>query len=498
MSRHHPFFSRLGCLGGSVLILGIVVTVLMSGGAIFSPGTLTAWAENGTPLNGYRAHVEFQNDCGLCHAPFQGVRAERCEACHADIRAERESALGLHGRLAPEAAQQCGRCHEDHEGPDHNPSARAIREFDHAVAGFVLSRHIVDFGQAPLDCQACHTVSDFNFVEARCGQCHAAAQADFMSDHAAAFGQACTDCHDGVDRMHDFDHAQTRFPLSGRHAPLQCAACHAADRAPQDTPEQCAGCHAEPAVHQGVFGVDCAACHTPAAWTPAGLPGFPAFDHGQTPFQLVNHVENYDGTPFTCTACHSVTGDALTFAAQACLDCHAAQDQAFMTQHVQAYGANCVNCHDGAGNMRDFDHSRVFPLDGRHAGLACADCHVNGQFRGLDPKCVACHQEPEVHAGVFGLTCEACHTSAAWAPARLTRHTFPLDHGDDDERAGEIPCATCHPATYTEYTCFGCHEHDPAGTQRQHAEVALAGRPLEACAACHATGREGEARPGEP
>jgi hypothetical protein len=317
-----------------------------------------------------------------------------------------------------------------------------------------------------------------------------------MQDHQMAFGPACMDCHDGVDRTSGFDHAQTDLPLEGQHAALACAACHKPAVVPAETPAQCADCHEEPAGHAGVFEADCAECHTPLAWKPAALPGFPEFAHTQTQFQLVNHVHKYDGFALTCRDCH--TAAEFKFQPETCTTCHADHDAAFMTQHLQEFGPNCVSCHDGTGNMKDFDHARVFGLDGGHAALECQACHAPAgaggeqQFRGTPRECSGCHQEPEVHAGLFGLTCEACHSTSAWAPARLTQHTFPLDHGEQ----GEIACATCHVETYMAYTCYGCHEHEPEDTRRKHSEVDLSGQPLENCAACHATGRteEGEDR----
>jgi hypothetical protein len=59
-----------------------------------------------------------------------------------------------------------------------------------------------------------------------------------------------------------------------------------------------------------------------------------------------------------------------------------------------------------------------------------------------------------------------------------------LNHGGQ----GEIDCATCHTHTYVAYTCYGCHEHDPAKTQSQHASLNLAPEQLNDCTACHPTG----------
>lgn len=107
---------------------------------------------------------------------------------------------------------------------------------------------------------------------------------------------------------------------------------------------------------------------------------------------------------------------------------------------------------------------------------------------GQDPhECSACHEEPAVHAGSFGLNCSRCHTLQAWKPALLTRHTFLLDHGDE----GKLTCQICHTQTYAEHTCYGCHDHEPEQMQVVHVEEELP--EFEDCVECHPTGREGEA-----
>ncbi len=305
-----------------------------------------------------------------------------------------------------------------------------------------------------------------------------------MSDHVKAFGLTCVDCHDGVDKTSDFDHATTDFALEGKHAQTDCAGCHASQTAPADTATACAACHEEPAAHRDSFAEeDCAVCHTAVGWKPASLGDRPAFDHTQTAFQLINHAEDYAGAIIACATCHpgSKTGDFVA-SAQACADCHTGNDAAFMAEHIGAFGPNCASCHDGAGNMVGFDHAQVFVLDGAHTGVECAACHKEQVFRGTSSACAACHAEPAIHAGIFGLRCDSCHTASAWAPAQLIRHNFPLDHGGE----GEIACATCHAQSYTVNTCAECHVPDDMTTA--HAELTLSTEELAACVACHPLG----------
>ena len=111
-------------------------------------------------------------------------------------------------------------------------------------------------------------------------------------------------------------------------------------------------------------------------------------------------------------------------------------------------------------------------------GLAVEDPH----------QCVACHEEPEVHEERFGYDCVRCHSLVAWTPALLTRHTFALDHGDK----GTASCETCHTESYTENTCYECHDHKPADMVPVHETEGIF--EFENCITCHPTGARDEAR----
>lgn len=102
--------------------------------------------------------------------------------------------------------------------------------------------------------------------------------------------------------------------------------------------------------------------------------------------------------------------------------------------------------------------------------------------------CAACHEQPDVHIDQFGLDCARCHTLEAWVPARLTRHTFMLDHGSEEQ----VPCQACHTHTYAEHDCFACHDEHQADEMAE-AHAAEMNYELEACIACHPTGEPGEA-----
>ncbi len=498
--RQQPFFSPIGWAVVLVLFVGAGVAIWLSGGELFNPGPLSAQVQpdsTAKAAGGFVSHAAFESDCRQCHGPYQGVDAARCERCHTAVASESAQGTGVHGDPKIANIARCQACHSDHQGRDYDLLAAARQAFNHQNLNFSLVLHVRDYAQQPLarQCQTCHLANTYTVSTTACTACHGTHDQTFMSDHLPAFGADCLACHDGVDKMKGFDHSQTKFPLAGRHGQLACTGCHKSTVAVADTPSECAGCHAEPPAHAGMFGVGCATCHDSVAWTPAKMDNV-VFDHARTGFALTSHVKDYDGSAFPCTKCHpgtvrvAVAGDPA-FDQQVCLACHTRADAQFMADHTQKYGLNCVGCHDGTGNMKNFDHKTFFVLDGQHATLTCDQCHPNRQFKGTPKVCAGCHTEPTVHAGLFGTACAACHTSAGWTPARLTQHTFPLDHGGQ----GEVPCGTCHPNTYPAYTCYGCHDHVQAEIVNSHAERNISGDALNDCVACHAAGKGTEGRP---
>ncbi len=484
--RRNPWVNLTGCLLTALLLAGVALALWLGGGHIFSPGPLTAKARPGVTLQGFTSHADFENQCAYCHRPLQVAQSALCVECHRNVAEQMAAQQGVHGQLRD---TRCATCHGDHQGRDFDPTVQALLRFDHNALGFSLVRHQANADGQPIVCRNCHT-PDYAVAVDQCALCHQQLDAAFMAQHQADFGPTCLDCHDGLDTMARFDHATTGFPLTGGHAQVACAACHgAAARGGRPgfagTPQACAACHAEPQVHQGLFGTDCAACHQTTAWQPARWQGA-FFDHELTAFSLVAHHRDRQGQPIACSACHTATDlQNGTFATQTCIACHGQLDAAFMRRHQRRFGPACLDCHDGTGRMRNFDHDKVFVLDGAHAGLACESCHAERRFRGTPRACAQCHAEPDIHRGFFGLQCDWCHTTQAWAPARLRVHPFPLAHGG----RGEVACLVCHPQAYVTYTCYGCHEHEPGPITQEHLTWGIPAQDIPACARCHPTGR---------
>ncbi len=206
-----------------------------------------------------------------------------------------------------------------------------------------------------------------------------------------------------------------------------------------------------------------------------------------------------------------------------CLECHkeiAWLEERKLGLHAAEDKGNCAGCHPEhagrefamirweEGSAETFRHGRTgWPLEGKHASLACRDCHKNalrvseaarigprngvpGGYLGLERSCVACHREKDVHRGALGAECGKCHDSRAWKPAPAFDHArtdFPLAG-----KHSRVPCEKCHlapalrlavnregqpvplykPLPHAE--CSACHQ-DPHG-----------GRLGPACSRCHA------------
>ncbi|MCA9922333.1 MAG: cytochrome c3 family protein, partial [Anaerolineales bacterium] len=307
IERQHPIFSPVAFLSTLFLAVGLGVGVYFTGGRAFSPGELSALNQSGQPLGEVMDHTAIGDDCGRCHVPFVGVKAELCEECHVQIGEDRTTAAKLHGRFPN--ADRCDDCHLEHRGADYDLKTAALADFDHDLTDFTLVHHLVDYAEKPLDCTGCHVQEGtFAVAQSDCADCHRDADSPFMTRHTAAYGEDCLGCHDGHDTMADFDttaHAQV-FALTGAHLDAMCEDCHDGGKF-EEKSSDCVSCHAEPEEHTGLFGTNCVDCHTTTAWTPAGMDGI-VFDHTrETGFSLARHITDFDGSPFACRTCH--TGD---------------------------------------------------------------------------------------------------------------------------------------------------------------------------------------------
>lgn len=187
-----------------------------------------------------------------------------------------------------------------------------------------------------------------------------------------------------------------------------------------------------------------------------------------------------------CFACHQPFQGA---AASRCITCHApARIGLFTTRgtalahnkaafHQQLANPDCMACHsDHAGPALTGHSPKMF----NHALLP-------PQARG---QCATCHTAPAgpLHRQMGSTGCASCHGTNAWRPANFAHdRLFRLDGPHN------VACVTCHVGgNLQRYTCYGCHEHQPARVLAEHREEGVRGN-LDKCARCHHSAQgEGE------
>jgi hypothetical protein len=199
--------------------------------------------------------------------------------------------------------------------------------------------------------------------------------------------------------------------------------------------------------------------------------------HANVPCEQCHVNGRFAGTPRDCASCHLADYQKTT-----------------NPNHAAAgFPQDCSVCHSTVNWMNaKFDHSTTgFPLTGAHQQLACATCHVGGNFALHSTACVSCHladysktNNPNHQAAGFPQQCEICHTTTAWTPASFdhNRTPFPLTGAHVN-----VPCASCHingQFAGTPTDCYSCHKTDYQGTTDPN-HVA-AGFPTT-CQTCHTT-----------
>ena len=234
----------------------------------------------------------FGQDCGVCHsvdgwqpAKFDhNLSAFKLEGEHAETRCEECHLNGAYKGTPMD-------CHSCHQQDD-----------EHG-------------GQFGTDCAACHTPTDWenvafghdmaSFPTLTCYSCH---QQD--DTHNGQYGRDCAVCHLNTSDWKDanFNHNLSRFRLTGRHIGVACERCHSSGQF-AGLSTACASCHGDPVFHSGMFGLDCAACHTTNNWFAPYNGSHPGIaDEG-------GRGVNHGGA--SCRDCHTQTLHTAT-----CTACH--------------------------------------------------------------------------------------------------------------------------------------------------------------------------------
>ncbi len=486
------------------------------------PGTVRAQISPG-PLSRAHQALEGALKCTQCHGPASDAMPRLCLSCHGEIGALQEQRRGLHARATIMAGKTCANCHPEHAGRDFDlvawPGGGARDRFDHRQAGWPLEgKHAV------AACEKCHrgefrsdpvarrsprkAGAGWTGLQQDCASCHAS-----DDPHDKALGSACAECHDagGWSPARRFNHDSTDYPLTGEHADVRCAACHATpeagsrpradgSRLPRFAPQphqQCSACHADP--HQGRLSARCSECHVTRGF---GVLDRREFNHTLTRYPLQGRHRSVG-----CDGCHGRDMATPRPASATCAACHA--DRHAGEARRDGAPVDCSACHGVSGfspaTFTVAQHAATaFPLGGRHATVACAKCHApQGTTIPLRPAatgCASCHADP--HADQLrGRRCEECHGDGGWSESRypLSAHSttaLPLEG-----RHAAIGCGSCHSARRTglapirstdlgsagilfhlpETRCEGCH--------RNPHPKAAGGTTTSDCATCHRADR---------
>jgi hypothetical protein len=481
-------------------------------------GTAAAQISPG-PLARPHQSLEGPTHCTECHKIGGGAAQFKCLGCHTEIGTRIAGKRGLHAsyHIPAGSSQECVRCHSDHNGLTFPLIKWDPNKFNHKETGYVLEgKH------AGLACNKCHLLDRIPAAERTsikkkdlsktflgmaqtCLTCHK----DF---HEGRLGQNCLQCHnytDWKDTSGKFDHAKTRYPLTGLHQQVKCEKCHTAgaDGAPRykGLPfGKCDDCHTDP--HKGSFGEkSCQSCHNTGGWKRVSSSGLSnTFDHSKTKFPLLGKHATVD-----CLLCHA-NGDfkkELSFAK--CIDCHKDEHNGQFAKREG--GIECANCHT-VDNWKPslFDlkaHAKTdYPLVDGHAKLKCDQCHIpkgkDTVFKVKFDRCTNCHMDEhndQFTAKPYENRCDQCHNLKGYRPSTFTLAKHKETKFDLTGGHLAVPCGDCHklaekdqpksliPYHFSDLSCTTCHQ-DPHNGQFQDRMIKVGsnGKPM-GCEACHTT-----------
>jgi hypothetical protein len=463
------------------------------------------------PLSRAHESLSGPTQCTSCHVVGRGAAELKCQECHREIASEIAAGHGLHARFPNK--ENCAACHSEHNGRDY-PLIRwqpSLKGFDHRQTGYPLEgKH------AGLECNQCHTPAHiqesakslikmkdlrntFLGLLQACTSCH-------QDPHQGELGANCTQCHDFVNwkAANNFDHSKTKFPLTGLHAQVPCAKCHA-----PATPggpvrltglafAKCSDCHGDP--HHGTFAQSCESCHTTSGWKK--VPANHQFDHSKTKFPLLGKHAEVD-----CVKCHANADFKKPVAFAKCMDCHAdAHGGQFAEQKDHGECSSCHTVSSWKPSLFDVKAhaASAYPLEGQHASVACAKCHVPAgratRYKIAFSKCTDCHTD--AHGGQFAAApynnrCEACHTVHGFKPSTFTiaehqKSQFPLKGSHL-----AVPCFECHsadlakhgskivPYHFDTFACTRCHQNPHGNKFKAQMQQSKSDGRSAGCEACH-------------
>jgi hypothetical protein len=470
------------------------------------------------PLSKAHQTLNGATQCANCHQFGTGTPTFKCLDCHKEIARTLTAREGFHAQLNMKYpnGKDCVRCHLEHNGEGFalvhwDPP---LKQFDHRLAGYPLvEKH------AAVACEKCHTPEhmvpaeraliqrknlpgSFLGLSKDCVSCHS-------DPHKGQLGSDCQRCHNMTDwkQAKQFDHSKTKYPLTGMHAQVACEKCHlpaGPDHAVKFTGikfDTCTACHSDP--HKGAFKGTCESCHSTGGWTKVNMST--PFDHSKTKYPLLGmHLK------VACVDCHA-KGDfkrPLEFAQ--CSSCHTPDPHKGQFQSRASKG-ECSECHKVEGwkpslfGVKEHATSH-YPLEGKHAAVACEKCHTpagkDTLYKVKFAACADCHKD--VHdnqfvAAPYQNRCEACHTVKDFH-----RSTFTIAKHKDTRfqltgAHAAVACGECHkaglaertdkilPFHFEDRTCTACHSDPHKGEFKDRMTQRRNDGSVLGCEACHNT-----------
>ncbi|HLP41710.1 MAG TPA: hypothetical protein VK465_09405, partial [Fibrobacteria bacterium] len=288
------------------------------------------------------------------------------------------------------------------------------------------------------------------------------------------------------------------FPLTGGHAQISCAECHANGYV--NTPAECVGCHkgdfdktANPRHAELNISTNCKECHTINSWQGARIPPGSTFQHPAA-FPLSGGHANV-----SCTGCHA---NGYTNTPRDCNSCHDDDYLKAVPNHTDLrLPKDCALCHSNATwtgatipPNTPINHPAAFPLTRPHDKASCTQCHSAGYTK-TPADCYSCHRtdyeavkSPNHVTANYSKDCLSCHKRETWTGASFDHEKFfPIARG----RHSGFQCNACHVVSdnYKAFECIQCHEHsNKARVDGDHRGVRNYRFTSEGCYSCHPRG----------
>ncbi|MFT3893546.1 MAG: cytochrome c3 family protein [Anaerolineales bacterium] len=257
-----------------------------------------------------------------------------------------------------------------------------------------------------------------------------------------------------------------------------CGLCHTAPWEKETMGDRCMACHTDISAQMGdvltehgrMYRIDpkveCRDCHPEHNGATALLTVLDGwrYPHELSGYMLTAHQLKAEKEPFVCADCH--VADVTVFDINICSNCHQQRNTGFMTNHIEAYGAACLNCHDGVDSLgQHFTHDKfAFKLTGKHLAVSCEGCHAGvhsvDEYKKTAQDCASCHTKDDPHDGTLGNDCASCHTPEDWKAVHFdhNRSVFKLTAAHIN-----VACSDCHTNNLfkgTPMDCFSCHKGD--------------------------------------